>query len=895
MPSSSSSPLLPAIPYWLRWIFHLLLNDSDRASALGDLGELYQLRLARDGQRATDCWLHRQWRQYPFRLIAERFRRSTGLQPSPLQGEPRRSEEPVQNLYRDLCHSLRSLGRTPGLSATIIATVGLGIGATTAIFAVVNGVLIQPLPYPQPDRLVKIYTASGANRYPLSVADYLALEEQQTSFDQVAGYGNTTFSFNQGDTAERTLGRRVTWTYFPLLGHTPLHGRLLNASDDLPGAPPVAVVSHSFFSRHLEGDPGAVGKTIRLDGVETTVIGVLGSKAGALEQGKDIFTAAGWDLPPRKGPFFITALGRRLEDVSLTAATEELRAINRRLFPVWQESYDDQQASWGAMDLKEAVVGDTGTTLGIALAAVALVLLIASANAANLLLARANQRRRELAVRTALGASRGQLLQHLFTESAWLALGGALAGLGIAVAGLGWVRSHGADYLPRVHEIGFGPPVVAFLLAVTAGSVILFGLMPALQGSSARANAALRSAIQLSGTTAQRRLRRALVAAQFAVAAPLLIGAGLLVGSLYQLQRVDPGFDPENLLTAGISLPGTSYPDEAATVSFWTEAIRRLEREPGIEAVALADGRPPSEVWQINNFNLMDRPTPAGESQPTGPWVAVTPGYFQAMGIPLQRGRLFEQRDVDEQARVVVVDQTWANRYYPGESPLGRQMQSGGCTSCPPITVVGVVADVKYQGLDQPGDGTTYWPFLISGHDTGFFVIRTSGDPLTAHSPLRRVVADLDPSLPLFRVATAQELIRESLGTPRYLSFLVGTFAAVALLLSIIGIYGVMSYFVQQHTRDIGIRLALGGGQARILGMVVGQGMRLVGIGLAAGVFGAFLLTRLLTSRLFGVAANDPGIFTAAALLMVITAALTCLLPAWRASRLDPARTLRED
>jgi len=896
-------------PLLLRWLLRLRLGPDDRRAVESELGELFERRRARDGERAAEGWLRRQWFQYPARLLLSTRRLPTTPRPAqrrPVTGRPRNREgEPMATFWRDLRLSLRSLARRPGLAATIVLTVGLGLGATTTMWSVVHAVLLEPLPYPEPNRLVRIYTDSPPNVFRFSVADWLALDEQQTSFEKVAGYTNVTATFTRGETAERVPAKLVTGRYFSLFGHQPAHGRLFGPPDDLPGGEPVAVLAHAFAASHLGGAEAALGQTVRLDGVEHAVVGVLPPDVGPFERNQDVFLPARWETPPRKGPFFVTALGRLPAGADRAAADEELRAINRRIFPVWQASYQDQRATWATMDLKEAVIGEVGPRLALVLGAVGFVLLVASTNAANLLVARAAQRRRELAVRGALGASRGRVLQHLLAESAVLGVAASAIGLGLAAAGVRLVSVAGADYIPRSHEIALSGPVLAFLAAATLASALLFGLVPALAGAWGRfASGRLsggsggRSATDGTGP---RRLRQALVAAQFAVATPLLIASALLLASFQKLQRVDPGFDPENVLTAAVTLPAERYTDPADIAAFWQRAASRIETLPGVVGVAFADGLPPAGVGNINNFDLEDHPTPPGESEPTAPWVSVSPEYFDLMGVTLLAGRNFDRREAASDApEVVIVDRAWADRYFPGEEVLGRRLHEGGSPTW--TTVVGVVSEAKYLGLDQPDQGTVYWPMVLRSPAQpieqatsrfAHFVVRTSVDPLAVLAPLRRAVHELDPALPLESVATLEELVAASIEVPRLLSRLVAAFAVVALLLSVVGVYGVMSYFVQQHAREIGIRIALGGRPEVVRRLVVGQGLRVVAIGVAVGLAAAFALTRWLASLLFEVQATDARAYLGIAAAMLAVAFAACLVPARRAAGLDPAITLR--
>ncbi len=902
---------LPQPPLAVRWALACLMRPADRQMMMSDLLELYERRRASEGDRAAAAWLSRQYSQYPFRLLRERLRPTPARRKHPPRRRagrppaPSGPGEPMANLWRDLRYGFRNLAKAPVLAATVVLTVGLGIGATTTLFSVVHAVLLQPLPYAEPERLVRIYIDAPPYRRPFSVADYLALEEQQTSFEQVAGYTGSMLTVSRDEGAERVQAKEVTWTYFPLLGVAPLHGRVFDRSDAVPGGEPTVVVSHGFWARHLGADPAAVGKTLRLNGTEHRVLGVLPQKAGPLDQRSELFTVARWETPPRRGPFLIAALGRLRPGTGPAAAGAELAAINRRIFPLWKASYQDEKTSWALIGLQEQVVGKVRTTLVIVLAAVGLVLVIASVNAANLLVARATQRDRELALRSVLGASRGTILRQLLAESGLLALGAAAVGLGLAVGGIQLFRAFAADYLPRTQEIGLGGPVLAFLAAVTLGSGLLFGLIPSLEGARSRSEQSLRSAGRSATASARpRRLRRALVAVQFAVATPLLVAAGLFAGSLARLERVDLGFDTDNIATASLLLPASQYPEASDVTAFWDQATARIAALPGVAHVAFADGRPPSDVGNQNNFDLEDAPTPAGESQPTAPWVAVTPEYFELMGISLLSGRAFDERDGLDPQPVVIVDRAWAERFFPGQDAVGKRFRDGGCTTCPWTTVVGVVTSVKYSGLDKPMEGTVYWPMAGRGLDQPmvrasarfrYLLVRTAANPASVLPAIRQIVRDLDPALPLADVATIEELTAGSLEVPRYLSAMAVAFSVVALLLSMIGIYGVMSYFVQQHTKDIGIRLALGGQPASVLGMIVSQGMRVVATGLAVGIAGALLLTRFLASLLFEVQPTDALTFLGVSTLMLGAALGACWIPARRAAGVDPALTLREE
>jgi putative ABC transport system permease protein len=866
----------------MRWLLRLLLDDADRRAVESDLAELFELRRRQDGERAAARWLRRQHLLYPLHVFMDRVRavRSVG-------------RTIMAHLWRDLLYSVRSLARTPALTATIVLTVGFGLGATTGMVGVVQAVLVNPLPYAAPDELFWIYTDNPPYRFRFSVVDYRALEADHSAFSSVAAYQTSNVTVTDGGAAERVIAKSVTGSYFPLLGQTALIGRVLDASDDTHGDR-VAVLTAAYWARRFGSDPTVLGRTMTIDGASYTVVGVLQKSVGPLERNVALFTAARWPPPKRKGPFSTMAIARLRPDVSRSAALDALRATNARLFPIWKSSYQDEKATWGLEDLKARVVGDVGSTLVVVLAAVACVLLIACANAINLLIARALNRSRELAIRSALGATRTRLLQYLMVESGVLTAGAAVVGVGVAILAIKLVTTYGADYIPRIGEVRLSGMVLGWLAVLAVGSGLLVfvgGLVPAIHGSSLRADRALRSGGRSAtdGPTA-RRLRRALVAAQFTLATPLIVAAVLVMVSLDRLSHVRVGIDTERVITAAVSLSGAGYSRETERKAFWDRALERVAGLPGVDSAALSDSRPPRDSGNRNNFDLEDHPTPAGQNQPVCTWVAVSPQFFKSVGLPLERGRLLDEYSLRD--NVVVVDRAWANRFFPGEEALGRRFRGGGCTSCPWTTVVGVVGNVKWTGLDGSEDGTVYWPFVDFAN--GFLVLRTNVDPTALATPLRLAVQELDPRLALSNIATGDDLVSESLAQPRYLSVLVGMFALSALVLSVVGIYGVMAYFVQQHTRDIGIRLALGGEPSDVRRMVVLQGLRLVIVGVGLGVGAAFVTARFLTTVLFEVSATDLRTMAAVPVALVAIAAVACLVPGRRAARLDPADILRE-
>jgi predicted permease len=764
-------------------------------------------------------------------------------------------------------------------------------------------VLWDPLPYVGSERLVRIYHAIGQNRWNLSVVDFEAIESQQTQFEGVAAYSSGERTLTSGDVVERVRVRAVTAGWFELLGIRAVQGRTFAAAEGEYGAPSTAVVSWGFWQRYMGEDASVLGRPIRLDGQDFTVIGILPREVGPLEERFDVFPVLQFEPPSRKGPFTLTVIGRTRSGVDAAVAAAELGSINRRIFPIWQSSWPDTQSTWGMMPLDEFVVGRFRTLLLVLLGAVALMLVVASTNAAGLLTARATQRRTELATRVALGASRLRLVRSLVTESVLLACGGAALGLVLAGTAMRAIRAAGPDLLPRAGHIHFDNAVLGFAALLTFGSLVVFGIIPAIQWMGLRSG--IGHTLRASGRTATEaasahKVRRALVASQFAIAVPLLAGAALLAHSFARLQRVDPGFDADHVLTLAVARPAAN--DGSVADAFWEQLLERVGAVPGVLAAGLNTGRPPREANNINNFDPLDRPTPVGETEPLAVWLVASPGYFEALRIGLVSGRMFDERDrPDMSSTSALVDETWAHNVYPGDDPIGRQLYEGGCKSaeCNIVTVVGVVEDVRYLGLDdaQTGAavGTVYVPPTQWFASSYYLHVRASGEALPLLGAIRAIVHELDPAIPITDIATGHELIDAALAAPRNLAGVVIAFAAVALLLAMIGIYGVMSYFVHEHRKDIGIRLALGGRPAEVLGLVLGRGMKPVLAGTAIGFAIAIGVTRFITRLLFTVSPNDPATLGIVALAMLGTAVAACWLPARHAARLDPAEVLRNE
>ncbi|MEZ4423504.1 MAG: ADOP family duplicated permease [Gemmatimonadota bacterium] len=888
--AGGTGPSAPPPPRWVRVALSCLLPKEEIHLIRSELEELYALTTARHGAVEARRRVLRQWRGYPARLLwarlrggsADARRASGGTRPWPTPTALRQSA--------------RSLARAPLLTGTIVATVGLGIAGCTAIFSLIDALYLRPLPYPDADRVMALFTDAPPNRFPFSVVDLQALEAGQTSFAAVGAYGRSRRTLITDAGAESIATVEVTPGLLDVLGLAPLAGRLPGEVDGQPGAAPTVMVTDGFARRVL-GRTGvdAVGASLVLDGETWQVLGVLPDALGPLAREVQVLPTLRLEPPTRKGPFFLRPFGRLREGVSPATAAAELRVLNAQLFPLWADSYTDQSASWGLMPIAHSIRGDVGRLLALVLAAVGTVLLIALANAANLLVARQRTRAAELAVRAALGATPARIRAHLFTESLLLAAGGVLVGLVAARAAIAVLPLIASRYVQGAEDATLSANAVLFALGLSALSALVFVLVPAVHDRRGRRWVLDLRAGGRGGTErrAQQRVQRLLVAAQVALVMPLLASAVLLLRTFVALERVDPGFDVERLVSMQVSLSPTAYPDRLDRQRFWDAALVRLEALPGVERVALASERPPDDVNDINNFDLEDRPTAPGEPARLAAWVGVGPGFFETMGIPLREGRSFTSADrTDDAPPVLVADEAWARRNYAGETALGRRLYTGGQTSGPRASVVGVVASVPYQGIGASDLGALYAP-TDNGFGDAFLLVRASGDADAVAAAVQDALRRLDPTLPVSDVASGPALLQGSLARPRHLTLLAAVFAGVALILSVVGIYGVTANAVQRRRGDIAVRLALGGQPGTVLGVTLREGLQVALTGLAVGALATLLITRGLTGLLYGVSPADPLALGAAGALLLLVSLVATLVPALRAVRLDPATVLR--
>jgi putative ABC transport system permease protein len=811
----------------------------------------------------------------------------------------------MNSFIQDLRYSFRTLRKTPVFTAVAVAALALGIGANSAIFSVVNAVLLRPLPFDHPERLLSVESRNekvGGVGVEQSYPNFLDLRAQCQSCEGMAAYsGATTFVMNPGEDPERVRGVEASADLLPMLGVKPALGRVFNAEEDQPGASRVIVLSYGFWQRSFGGNPKIVGQGIPLGGsTPTTVVGVLpkGFKFPVEWQQTDFWMPLAPSMSPAdkdgRGNVWLDLLAKTKPGVTTRQAQAEIDTISRRL----QAQYPATNTALGffVKPLKENLVGDLRTALFVLLGAVGCVLLIACANVANLLLARAAGRSKEMSIRTALGASRARIMRQLLTESLILALLGGGLGLLLAMWGVDLLAAAAPADIPRVAEIGLDARVVLFTLFVTLATGFVFGLAPALQASKADVNEALKEGGRGTGEGGGRRLLRgALVVAEVALSLVLLVGAGLLVQSFKRLLDVTPGFDSKNLVTMDVVPRRVHYPEEAQRIQFFKDFIEQASRQPGVRGVAVVDPLPLNGNFEALDFQIEGRAPFALGEQNNADRRIVNGDYFRVLGIPLREGRAFDERDRKEAPQVIIVNDTFARRFLPGEDALGKRLVfGGGLAGGTAREIVGVVGDVRHAGLDEPTTPEFYMPFTQVMTNRLTVVARSASDDTSSIAgALRGVIRQSDKDSPVYNVRTMDELLAASVAKRRFNMILLGGFASVALLLAALGIYGVISYTVMQRTHEIGIRMALGASRGDVLKMIVGQGMKLTLLGVGIGLVGSFLVTRAMSTLLFGVSATDPLTFGGVALLLAGVAFVSCLLPARRATKVDPMIALR--
>jgi putative ABC transport system permease protein len=811
----------------------------------------------------------------------------------------------MERLFHDIRYSGRMLRKQPGFTLVAVIALALGIGANTAIFSVLNAVVLRPLVFKQPERLVKIwgkYDAQGIPKNWISEPEYYELLEQTSSFDNIAAYtvGGGVNLTGAGEPV-RVSSSQVNASLFPILGVQAAQGRTFLEDEDQPGKANVVLLSHSLWRSRFNGDAGIVGNTISLNDQNYTVVGVM--PAGfSFPDNVDLWVPIAFDRARlnNRGSHYLDVIARLKPGVTVAQARGDLTSFAESLIDKNPQNYT-RESGFGMYlnPLHEETVGDVRPLLVLLLVAVGFVLLIACFNVANMLLARAATREREMAVRIALGAGRKRLVRQLLTESVLLALIGGALGVLLAYGGVKLFVAFGPK-LPRLAEVGVDLWVLAFSLIVTVLTGILFGLAPALHSSRANLNESLKEGGR--GATASRHfVRNALVIAEVAMALFVLIGAGLTIKSFSRALTVDLGFQSDKVLTFRLSLPQNKYKDNAQVITFYRRLTDQLKTLPGVEAVGGVSQLPLSGAYSSGTTVVED--TSAGPGLPRfqeHPFIeadrrAVTPDYFASLGIRLLKGRLLTEADNETAPPVAVVDENFERTFWPEGSAVGKRIAVGGNMrdGIKWGEIVGVVAHVHHYGFSREGREQIYFPHSLRPAGTMYLTVRTTVEPGSLTSAARGAVASLDSDLPLYEVKTLDQLASDSVSQSRLNMTLLGGFAAIALLLASVGIYGVMSYSVTQRTHEIGIRMALGARPTSVLAMVMRQGMRLVGAGIGAGLVAAYFLTRLMASLLFGVSATDPVTFTVIALVLSAVALGACFVPARRATKVDPMIALR--
>jgi putative ABC transport system permease protein len=793
---------------------------------------------------------------------------------------------------KDLRFSLRMLIKKPGFTIVVLLTLAVGIGANTAIFSIVNGVLLRPLAFEDSDRLIWMWGRfSLGNSASVSPPDFLDYRAQNQSFERLSAMMPfASFNLIGDGEPERVAGARVTTDFFQTLGVAPVQGRDFVPEEEQAGNNRVVLISQSLWSRRFGADPSIIGQPVFLDGENYTVVGVIPDKS-ALPQQAHIWTPLTFEQPNMKVRrfHFLRPIGRLKHDITLEQAQSEMDSIAGTL----EQQYPDSNTTWGLrlVRLEDQIIGDVRTPLLVLLCAVGFVLLIACANVANLLLARASTRQKEMAIRSALGAGRRRIIQQLMTESIVLAFAGGMLGLLLAIWGTRLIVAMMPGNIPRTNEIGIDNSVMLFTILVSLLTGLLFGLTPAIQSSKSDLQDALKDGGKGQSTGSRHnRTRGILVAAEVALALVLSISAALLIQSFHRLQQVDTGFNSENLLTMRISLPQSKYGQQGQTSAFFDDLLRRVASLPGVISAGTTTHLPFGAGGGDTYFTIEGRPFADPNQKVTAVNPQVSYDYMSAIGMQLLRGRHFTEADTQGPPRTVIINQTLADRFFEGDDPLGKRLiiDMGNPVPC---EIVGVVRDVKQYSLDQPLRAEMYIPSIEVG--SANLILRTTHDPSSLTAAVQNEVRAIDKNQPISNISTMDQLISNSVAEPRFRTLLLMIFACVALLLASIGIYGVMSYTVTQRTHEIGIRMALGAGRGDVLKLMVGQAVTLTLAGVAAGILAALVLTRLMESLLFGVTANDPTTFIVVSVLLTAIGFLASYIPARRATKVDPMTALR--
>jgi predicted permease len=806
----------------------------------------------------------------------------------------------MRTFWQDLRYGARMLLKNPGFTLIAVLTLAIGVGANTAIFSVVNGVLLKPLPYREPERLIRVFERSLTQpKFPMSGGNFQDYRDQNSTLSGLALYTRQDLELSQDDKPERLAALRVSAGFFELLGAQPLLGREFRREDELPDNNQVVILSHGLWQRRFNGDPNVVGRVVTLSGRPFTVVGVapqgfqhVGGDYRSMPHGESV--DAWWPVALRpqagRGAHFLNAVGSLKPGVSVAQAEADFNVIAERL----AQQFPNSNQGWriAIQPLREEIAGRARTTLLALFGAVFFVLLIACVNVANLLLARATAREREIAVRSAVGAGRRRIVRQLLTESLLLAIVGGAAGILLAQWAIDTLRALGPEQLPRLQAVNIDGGILLFTLGVTLLTGVLFGLAPALQAGQFNLNAFLKEGGR-GGGGQRRRLRDALVITEVALALALLAGAGLLIRSFWKLQQTDPGFNPERVLTASLSLPGARYGDAPKVAAFQQILLERLAALPGAQSAGLTSDLPWTGYDENAGFTVEGKTFPTNDG-PSARYHFVSSDYFRTIGVPLISGRFFNSDDRQDTQPVVLINRAMAERYWPGASAVGKRFTfSSQPKERDWFTVVGVVGDVKDFPHSPAAAPAFYWATMQQTPRQIILAVRSSADPLNLVEAVRGEVRALDKDLPLADAQTLETIAATAVAGRRFTLQLVGLFALTAMALAAIGIYSVLSYLVAQRTHEIGLRMALGAQLGDVLKLVVRQGMTPVLTGLAVGITAAIALTRLIKGLLFEVSATDPLAFAMAAALLALVSLLACYVPARRATKVDPMVALK--
>ncbi|MCM3905197.1 MAG: ABC transporter permease [Pyrinomonadaceae bacterium] len=808
----------------------------------------------------------------------------------------------MQTLWQDLRYGFHKLWKSPGFTLVALLALALGIGANTFIFSVVNALLLRPLPFPNSDRITSILVKdpdTGALYSSYSLPNFEDIRDRNQVFEQVAALNMSTEFLRSGDEPERLRGAYVSADLFPLLGVNPLLGRTFSSEEERSGSGNFIVISYDLWQRRFNSDPGIINQNLVIGSQPTTVLGVMpeGFKFPMGARHVDFWMPLISSIPPAarsaRGAVYLGLFARLRPNVSLAQAQAEMNLIGNDLATQYPAA--NTGLNIVPVSTHERLVGTIRPALLVLLGAVALVLLIACANVANLLLARASVRRKEIAIRTAIGATRGRVVRQLLTESLLLSILGAAAGVLLAFWAIELLISSDPANLPRVAEIRLDRSVLLFTVGLATLTGLFFGLAPALQASRTDLNESLKDGMrESSGGIKRNRTRSALVISEIALSMILLVGATLLFQSLRRILAVSPGFEPNNVLTAEVSVSSAKYPEPAQRAAFYREALEHIAALPGVESAGIVYPLPLGGNFESYTFDIAGQPPFPPGQQPSSDRRIISPDYFRTMSMPLRKGRAFGAQDQATAPAVMIVNDTFARRFFPGEEVIGKRIIPGEGRQ--PVTreIVGVVGDVRHEGLDVDPSPEYYIPYEQASVDDMTVVARTTGgNPTSIATALRDVIRGMDKEQPVYNIRPMTQLLSESLAQRRFNLVLLGGFAVLALVLAGIGIYGVMSYSVAQRTREIGVRIALGAQSRDVLKMVLSHALGLTAIGLALGLIGAFGLTRFLVTMLFEVKPTDLTTFAIVSIVLGAVAIAACLIPARRATRVDPLVALR--